>query len=445
MKNALFVTVLLLALGIGLVQAQDSMYEGIDPSGQTVVYWHQYSEDSTQDNTMSALIADFNSSNEYGITVEAIHQGHYGTIEDLMNTAILSGELPNLVAGYANAVAGWANEGLVVDIETLLNDPQWGFSDEEQANFNFNLLDVNKLDFAPFDGMRVAWANQNSLNVFYTNLDVVEALGFERRTPATLAEFEAISCAAGASEAYQGYPLDTGTSHFESFVAAHGGAIFDSDAGEYIFESDAVATTMELFTRMLENNCAYLFAERYQNTGDFSLGITPFAAGSSAGIPFVTWDAATAEMTDEWVVTAFPGAEDVGATIQLFVPSQAILTAAPEQELATWLFVKYLAGPAAQLAWSGATGYFSIRTDIEVTADDFTEPRMPYERFIEVQGILTDESVNVYSSPGLPSYSAVRGIVPNTIAEVVNGDVETADALADLNEEANELHVDLDG
>ena len=91
------------------------------------------------------------------------------------------------------------------------------------------------------------------------------------------------------------------------------------------------------------------------------------------------------------------------------------------------------------------TGYFSIRTDIEITADDFTEPRMPYERFIEVQGILTDESASVYSSPGLPSYSAVRGIVPNTIAEVVNGDVEIADALADLNEEANELHVDLDG
>ena len=445
MKNALFVAALLLALSLGLVQAQGSMYEGIDPSGQTVVYWHQYSEDSSQDNTMSALIADFNSGNEYGITVEAIHQGHYGTIEDLMNTAILSGELPNLVAGYANAVAGWANEGLVVDIDTLLNDPQWGFSDEEQSNLNFDLLDVNKLDFAPFDGMRVAWANQNSLNIFYTNLDVVEALGFERRVPATLAEFEEISCAAGASEDYQGYPLDTGTSHFESFVAAHGGAIFDSEAGEYIFESDAVAATLGLFTRMLENNCAYLFAERYQNTGDFSLGITPFAAGSSAGIPFVTWDAATAEMTDEWVVTAFPGAEGVGSTIQLFVPSQAILTAAPEQELATWLFVKYLAGPAAQLAWSGSTGYFSIRTDIEITADDFTEPRMPYERFIEVQGILTDESASVYSSPGLPSYSAVRGIVPNTIAEVVNGDVEIADALADLNEEANELHVDLDG
>ncbi len=445
MKNVLLSLALLFMLSLGLVQAQESMYAGLDPSGQTVVYWHQYSEDSSQGDTMSALIAEFNSSNEYGITVEAIHQGSYGPIEDLMNTAILSGELPNLVAGYANAVAGWANEGLVVDIEGLLHDSEWGLSAEEQSNLNFNLLDVNKLDFAPFNGMRVAWANQNSLNVFYTNLDIVEALGFERRVPATLAEFEAISCAAGASEDYQGYPLGTGISHFESFVAAHGGAIFDSEAGEYIFESDGVVDTMELFTRMLANNCAYLYAERYQNTGDFSLGITPFAAGSSAGIPFITWDAATAEMTDEWVITAFPGAEGVGATIQLFVPSQAILTAAPEQELATWLFVKFLAGPEAQLAWSGATGYFSIRNDIEVTADDFTEPRMPYERFIEVQGILTDESVSVYSSPGLPSYSAVRGIVPNILAEVVNGDAAIAGALAELNEEANELHADLDG
>ncbi|MCY3832998.1 MAG: extracellular solute-binding protein [Chloroflexi bacterium] len=445
MKKLIIVTLMLAALCGAMVQAQgDVDYEGVDPSGQTVVYWHQYSDDSSQAETMAALIEDFNSSNEYGITVEAIHQGSYGPIEDLMNTAILSGELPNLVAGYANAVAGWANEGVVVDINLLLNSPAWGIPPEEQQNLNFDLLDVNQLDFPPFYGMRVAWANQNSLNVFYTNLDIVEALGFERRVPATLAEFEEIACAAGASELYQGYPLDTGTSHFESFVAAHGGAIFDGEMDSYIFGSDEVVAALELFTRMLENNCAYLYAERYQNTGDFSIGITPFAAGSSAGIPFITWDAATAEMTDEWVVTAFPGAEGVGSTIQLFVPSQAILTATPEAELATWLFVKYLAGKDAQLAWSGATGYFSIRNDIEVSEADFTEPRMPFARFIEVSGILADSAVSVYSSPGLPSYSAVRGLVPNVIAEVVNGDAAAAEALAELDADAAELHAELD-
>lgn len=445
MKKILSILVIVLILSISLVQAQDMMYEGVDPSDQTVVYWHQYSEDSAQGATIAALIEEFNSTNEYGITVEAIHQGSYGPIEDLMNTAILSGELPNLVAGYANAAAGWANEGVVVDINGLLNDAEWGIPEDEQANLNFAMLDVNQLDFAPFDGMRVAWANQNSLNVFYSNLDIIEALGFERRAPESLAEFEEIACAAGASEMYQGYPLDTGISHFESFLAANGGVIFDGEMGQYVFDSDANVATMEMFTRMLENGCAYLFAERFQNTLDFALGMTPFAAGSSAGIPFIQGDAEEAGMMDEWVVTGFPGAEGVGTTVQLFVPSQVLLTSTPEAEVATWEFVKFLAGHDAQLAWSGATGYFSIRTDVEVTEDDFTEPRLPFARFVEVGSILADENISVYASPGLPSYSAVRGIVPNVISEVVNGDADIAEALADLNEEANELHDDLDG
>ncbi len=440
MKRIVFAVALVLLLSMSLVQAQD--YAGVDPSDQTIVYWHQYSEDSSQGDTIAALIEEFNSTNEFGITVEAIHQGSYGPIEDLMNTAILSGELPNLVAGYANAVAGWANEGVVVDVDNLLNSAEWGI--EDQDALNFSLLDVNKLDFAPFDGMRVAWANQNSVNVFYSNLDIIEALGFERRAPETLAEFEEIACAAGASEDYEGYPLDIGTSHFESFVAAHGGAIFDAEAGEYVFESDAVVATLETFTRMLENGCAYLYAERFQNTGDFSRGITPFAAGSSAGIPFIVSDAETAEMTDEWVVTGFPGGEGVGPTIQLFVPSQAILTASPEAELATWLFVRYLAGAEQQLAWTGATGYFSIRNDVEITEADFTEPRLPFARFEEVQALVQNDMIGIYASPGLPSYTAMRGVIPETISVVVNGDADVAEALADLNEEAAELREELD-
>jgi ABC-type cobalt transport system substrate-binding protein len=43
MKKILFVMVLVLMLSISFVQAQDDMYAGVDPSGQTVVYWHQYS------------------------------------------------------------------------------------------------------------------------------------------------------------------------------------------------------------------------------------------------------------------------------------------------------------------------------------------------------------------------------------------------------------------
>ena len=136
-------------------------YEGIDPSGQTVVYWHQYSDDSSQAETMAALVEEFNSSNEYGITVETIHQGSYSPIRRFdehgnlcpANCRISLPDTPTL-SPAGRTKASWSISIL------LLNSPEWGIPADEQANLNFNLLNVNQLDFPPFYGMRVAWANQ---------------------------------------------------------------------------------------------------------------------------------------------------------------------------------------------------------------------------------------------------------------------------------------------
>src|SRR5688572_26474645 len=102
--------VLVFAMGLGVIRAQDSI-EGVDPTGQTIVYWHQYQNESAQGNTIAAIVEQFNSTNEYGITVEASFQGSYGDLSALVNAGITSGELPNLVAGYANDAASYARDG----------------------------------------------------------------------------------------------------------------------------------------------------------------------------------------------------------------------------------------------------------------------------------------------------------------------------------------------
>ena len=58
MRRALLF-ILVLILGVSVVSAQDDL-ESVDPSGQTVVYWHQYQNDSAQGNTMAAIIEEFN-------------------------------------------------------------------------------------------------------------------------------------------------------------------------------------------------------------------------------------------------------------------------------------------------------------------------------------------------------------------------------------------------
>ncbi len=62
----LLVGLAILVLAGGVVTAQDDL-ASVDPSGQTIVYWHQFS--SAQLETMTALVEQFNATNEYGIIV----------------------------------------------------------------------------------------------------------------------------------------------------------------------------------------------------------------------------------------------------------------------------------------------------------------------------------------------------------------------------------------
>lgn len=53
----------------------------VDPTGQTLSFWHVWGT-GLPNETMVGIVEDFNASNEWGITVEAIDQGKYSNLED---------------------------------------------------------------------------------------------------------------------------------------------------------------------------------------------------------------------------------------------------------------------------------------------------------------------------------------------------------------------------
>ena len=55
----------------------------IDPTGQTVSFWHVWGT-GLPNETMLAIVDEFNASNEWGITVEAVDQGGYSDLEDAL-------------------------------------------------------------------------------------------------------------------------------------------------------------------------------------------------------------------------------------------------------------------------------------------------------------------------------------------------------------------------
>jgi multiple sugar transport system substrate-binding protein/sn-glycerol 3-phosphate transport system substrate-binding protein len=404
-----------------------------DPSGQTVVFWHQWNGDP-QLSTINTIIENFNATNEWGITVEGLNQGDYDAIREAMNAGIISGELPNLVSGFANdAISYYVDEG-VIDLDPYFNDPTYGYTAEEAAKLNQSILNLYVFD--NMDGVRLGIPSQVSANVLVVNLSMVQALGFDG-PPETYDDFLAIACAAAGTEGNLGYPIKGGASDVESHLSGLGGSIFQD--GRYVFTSPAFIQVLEVFKKVYDDGCAYIPDSQFGNTADFALGLNPMAETSTAGIPFILGDMAEAGYETEWVVTTTPWTEG-NRSVQLFAPGIFITPSTPEQELASWLFLKYFTNTENQILWTTSTSYFPLNTEAAANLGDFTVQN-PF--FAQALALVNDPNIHIYQSPQQLSYGAIRGLIAEAVADVTTNGRDVNEVAQELEDEANAIHEDL--
>ena len=412
--------VLVLALGISAVSAQDSL-ASVDPTGQTIVYWHQYQDKSAQGNTIAAIIDDFNKTNTYKITVQGSYQGNYTAISDLVNKAITSGELPNLVAGYANDAASYALDNYTIDLSPYMTSDKWGLGATPDINAGLVAADT-------VDGKVLAFPNQSSAQVFAYNSTLLKQAGIDA-PPTSIADFEKDACtvskATGAKgEDLQGFAITTDASAFESWVASMGGSIYHD--GAFDFKSKPVMDTLQMYHDLFAQGCAYTPAEQYGDQTDFNNGVLPFYVTSSAGFSFIISGFAKSGVTADWGVSTFPHT-DGNEIIQAFVPSIIMMPSTPEKQLASWLFLKYLASPEVAVKWSTGTGYFNpvpSSADALKTATFSVDGLGTY--FNAANALISSPNIKVYSSPAIAAYSKVRSLMSTAIADVTSNGKDPA-------------------
>ena len=74
----------------------------VDVSGTSIQFWHVYGEGDPRNEAVLAFVDDFNATNEYDITVEALDQGQHSDLEDKINAGIQSGDLPHVTQAYTS-------------------------------------------------------------------------------------------------------------------------------------------------------------------------------------------------------------------------------------------------------------------------------------------------------------------------------------------------------
>ena len=436
---ALFFVMIVMLIAPAMTGAQMSIPDEL-PMGLTIDYWHEW--DGAQAEAITQIIDDFNSSNEWGITVEQVYQGNTGGLIDQLSTGIVSGELPNLSgAVFTNNAMGYYLDGVLVPLDAYMEHPVWGFDDMEMQNLNHDLLAINRVSFEPFNDQMLAWPVGMSANVLSVNLDMLAGLGFDG-PPQDLASFREVACAANelsgpAGEDVQGFPLRTNASDLYSFIIANGGHIYDDMAGAYSFSNEKSVEVLQFFQDLYSDGCAYIPDGPYVNTADFAFALNPMAVGSSVGVPFIKKDIeASGSGVSNWVNTTVPWGGD-NRTLQVYQRSMGMYVSSPEKQLATWQFIKHLASPASQVLWTEYAQYQPYtRAGLEGLSDAFLSEN---PQFDSVRQVLLDSTTNLWSSPVLVGSDRVGPVVEELIANITTGGQDVMEAAIAAEDEANEI------
>jgi multiple sugar transport system substrate-binding protein len=399
-----------------------------DPTGQTVTFWHVWGT-GLPNETMLAIVDDFNATNEWGITVEAYDQGSYSNLEDAFNAAVQSGDLPDLVTGYTNAMANWYAVDAVVDLSPYVNDPVLGLSEDDWAAFYTGAINGGK---AP-DGKFFAFPISQSANVIFYNSQWAKELGFDN-APTDYEEFKAQACAATEANNSDSDPDNDGTgglvlyasaSNVASFVFANGGDMLNADKTGYDFTDQTVVDVADFFKDLWDSGCAYP-TESYPNP-EFATRKALFTVSSTAGLPYqvAAFDAEGA-IKDDWTLIPFPG-KDGGEAVNLFGQYVAMGNTNPERMMATWVFLKYLTSPEVQAKWIEGSAYYPTRSDTLQYLDTFSQDNPIWSYGLSFLDVGNAE-------PAWPSWTSVRRSVGDTFNAILQG---TPSDIPSLLEELN--------
>jgi multiple sugar transport system substrate-binding protein/sn-glycerol 3-phosphate transport system substrate-binding protein len=405
--------------------------------GVEVEFWHVWSRGTGE--AIEAMAADFSATNEYGITVTPINQTGYSEQFTAMNAAINTGDLPDVVVGYNNQYLAWDSAGDVIeDLNPYVNNPSFGFTAEEFADFYPAIWASDSVG-----DEQLGIPAQRSGAYYFYNYTWAQELGFDN-PPTTPAEFKEQACASAEANNADADSANDGTggvfftpsaSTIAGWVWAFGGEIEIPGEG-YSIDTPEMLEAITYWHELLSEGCSWTPEATYPNP-EFAARLGLFFGSSIAGLPYQTGDFADAGNDDVWGPIAYP---TVGGTpvVDIYGPSFAMVSSTPEEQLASWLFMKWFTEPENQATWIEASAYYPTRASVLDLLSDYMESNDKWTdslAYIEYGKI----------EPRFESYQSVRYAIQDAIVQIAQEGF-TADQipglLAELQAEVDELHAE---
>ncbi len=385
---------------------------------------------------ISQITEEFNRENAWGIRVQiSAAPGSAAMLFEQINAA-QPAERPSLVAAPISHLVYWHENGnLLVDLTPYEMDPAWGLSPRELDDF-----------FAPIfaqelvNGQRLGFPAERTARIMFYNATWAKELGFDN-PPETPAEFQQQVCAAAQANVTDrpwqndgtgGWIIDRNANTLASWMLAFGAKLPMADMQDYRFESSETSRAFTYLRELFDKNCAW-FSRNPQPYEYFATRQSLLYSGDLSEIKIQQFYLTRLASTDAWTVMPFPG--ENGMVLPVSGLSYSVMQSAPAEQLAAWLFIRWLALPRNQalMVRSGGTLPLSKSALTElaayarenpqwnaiVTQMDALRPAPSAANWRLAGGVLEDAAWQLLQPTPLPADSILQQL-DDTISEIQN-------------------------
>lgn len=362
-----------------------------------VEFWHYMTGDLEA--TLTELTDEFNSTNEYGITVKLVNQGNAGDLQSKLTASAASQTLPDMAQAYNNWLPEYLPE--VVHLDDFVANDFDNYDDITQSYRDEN-SEFGFISGIPFN---------KSTYLYFYNKTMFDELGLE--APQTWDDYYTIGETMLAEKNLASLGLDDRAGIWEAFVKQTGADYVTADGVQYNNEQGLAAT--ELLTDMYSKGYARLAGDGEFFSTLLSNSLVGAYIGSSAGVSYIT--------PDGWELGIAPVAK--GETGAAYSAGTNLIMFAKDAnaQKAVWEYMKYLTSTDVTVKWAMATGYLPVRTSAFESAE--------YQAFMEenpAAAAAYEQSAVMFVSPTFDGSNDVRTAVNTTIEEIAiyNTDSDTS-------------------
>jgi len=326
-------------------------------NGLTVEVWHPWY--GAPAGLFDSQVAEFNSTNPWGILVQAKSYQNYTELYEQASAAVHGPDRPDVVVGLPEYAVEWHAQEAVVDLNPYVSDPLYGLGGPAVADFPSVFWEQDQ-----FGELRLGMPAQRTARLLLYNQTWASELGFEN-PPATANEFREQACKANLSmradadpqnDGRGGWLIDTHPITALSWLLAFSGGAQESSGFRFLTPQNIEAA--RFVKGLSEDGCAW----KTQNVEPLTRFVDRsalFATASLDDLPDLARDFVSAGSTDQWTVLPFPGAEE--SVLVVYGSSYILFDSDDAEQLAAWLFVRWLLSPEKQADWVNSAGLFPLQ------------------------------------------------------------------------------------